>query len=289
MQDFDGRVAVVTGGASGVGLALGERFAREGMKVVLADIEKGALDTAVTQLRDAGHEACGQVTDVTRFEDVDALAGFALEQYGAIHVACNNAGVGLDETTTPIWAAGESDWQWAMGVNVYGVIHGIRAFVPRMIEGGEDGHVINTSSGNGGLFPLPNTPVYSTTKAAVTTLSEVLNFQLQMVGSKIKAGVLFPGPHIVDTNIFGAARNRPDELAPDKAPERPPPTLDEVREMMEGAGLSFAVTLPDEVAEYTLDAIREDRFWILPESAEQEARIRARTESIIERRTPTLG
>jgi len=289
MQHFAGRVAVVTGGASGVGRALGERFAREGMKVVLSDVEKAALDTTVSELRAAGHEVTGVVADVSRYEQVEALARRTLDRYGAIHVVCNNAGVGLDEMDTRIWEAEESDWAWALGVNVWGVIHGIRAFVPLMLERGEEGHVVNTSSGNGGLVSLPNTPVYSTTKAAVTTLSEVLNYQLQMVGAKIKAAVLFPGPNIVNTNILAADRNRPAELAPDRVPGRPTPTLDDIRGVMEKAGIRFAVTEPDEVAETTLQALREDRFWILPPSLEQDERIRARSESILERRTPVLG
>jgi NAD(P)-dependent dehydrogenase (short-subunit alcohol dehydrogenase family) len=289
VRDFAGKVAVVTGAASGVGLALARSLGGEAAKVVLADVEKGALDSAVAELSRAGHEATGVVTDVTRYAGVTHLADTVFERHGAVHLLFNNAGVGLDETTTPIWAAEENDWRWALGVNVWGVIHGMRAFVPRMLERGEEGHVVNTSSGNGGLVPLPNTPIYSTTKAAVTTMTEVLHYQLQAAGGKIRASVLFPGPHIVNTNIFGAARNRPAALAPEHGPDRPPPTLEELRGMMEQAGIAFAVTEPAEVAESTLEALREDRFWILPPSPAQDARIRERVESILARRNPVLG
>jgi NAD(P)-dependent dehydrogenase (short-subunit alcohol dehydrogenase family) len=288
MRAFAGRVAVVTGGASGIGRALGARFAREGMKVVLADVEKPALDATVAALRGAGAEVAGVVTDVSKLASLQALADEVYDRHGACHVLCNNAGVGTDETRSRIWDSPEADWTWTLRVNVWGVLHGIKAFVPRMLAGGEEGHVVNTSSGNGGLYPLPFTPIYATTKAAVTTITEVLHHQLRMAGSKLRAAVLYPGPHIVDTGIFRAARNRPADLPPERELP-PPPTLDDIRQMTESAGATFAVTRPDEVAEYALAALREDRFWILPpESAESDARVRARVESILARSDPPL-
>jgi NAD(P)-dependent dehydrogenase (short-subunit alcohol dehydrogenase family) len=285
MREFAGRVAVVTGGASGVGFALGGRFAREGMRVVLADVEKAALDAAVARLRAGGAQVGGVVTDVSKPESVEALAEAVYEEHGAVHVLCNNAGIGTDETRSRIWDAPANDWTWAFRVNVWGVIHGIRAFVPRMLAGGDEGHVVNTSSGNGGLYPLPSTPIYATTKAAVTTLSEVLHYQLQMQQARIKASVLYPGPHIVNTGIFRAARNRPADL-PQEGDATPPPTLEEIRKMAEQAGMEFAVTEPEEVADYTLAALREDRFWILPPSERTDAAVRARLESILSRTDP---
>ncbi len=288
MQDFADRVAVVTGGASGIGRALGERLAREGMKVVLADVEKAALDASVADLSRQGYEVTGIVTDVSSFESVEALAQKTLEIYGGIHVVCNNAGIGTDETRTKLWESPANDWTWALAVNVWGVIHGIKAFVPIMLERGEEGHVINTSSSNGGLYPLPTTPIYSSTKAVVTVLSEVLHYQLQMIGARLRASVLYPGPHIVDTNIFSSARNRPAEL-PLERDVGPPPTLEDIRKLAKQGGIDMQVTDPSEVAESALEGIRNDRFWILPTSDDGDARIRARLEGILARRNPVLG
>ncbi len=286
MRDFAGKVAVVTGGASGIGRALGTVFGREHMHVVLADVEQGALDRTVAELRVDGLDVSGVVTDVAREESVRALADAVYAMHGAVHVLCNNAGIGVNEITAPVWESAPNDWQWAFRVNVWGVIHGIRVFVPRMLAGGEHGHVVNTSSGNGGLYPIPTTPIYATSKAAVTTLTEVLHHQLRMLGAKIHAAVLFPGPNIVNTDIFRAARNRPADLPDERTDAPPPPTLEDIRSMMEGAGLRFAVTEPHEVAEFTLAALREHRFWILPPSARTDAAVRARLESILARTDP---
>jgi len=287
MREFGGKTAVVTGAASGVGRALGRRFGQAGMRVVLADVESAALERTTAELRSEGLDVTGVVTDVTRYDSVTALARHTFDTYGAVHLLCNNAGVGTNELHTMLWQSAASDWRWVLAVNVWGVLHGIKAFVPTMLEHGEEGHVVNTSSGNGGLFPLPMTPIYATSKAAVTTISEVLHYQLQMVGAKLKASVLFPGPHTVNTNIFQSARNRPAEFAPESTPA-PAPTLEDLRAMMESAGRAFQVTQPGEVAEYTLAALRRDQFWIVPPSAESDAKVRERMESILARRDPVL-
>jgi NAD(P)-dependent dehydrogenase (short-subunit alcohol dehydrogenase family) len=286
MRDFSGNVAVVTGGASGIGRALGARFVAEGMKVVLADVEKSALDTTVAELRHEGGEVTGVVTDVSQQEAVCALADEVYAAYGAVHVLCNNAGIGTDETRSRIWDSPANDWTWAFRVNVWGVLHGIKAFVPRMLAGGHEGHIVNTSSANGGLYPLPTTPIYATTKAAVTTITEVLHHQLRMARAKIRASVLFPGPHIVATNIFDAARNRPVDLPNEQMDMLPPPTLDDIRKMAERAGAHFFVTQPKDVADYTLEALQQDRFWILPNGGRSHEAVRARMESILNRSDP---
>jgi len=288
MRDFAGRVAVVTGGASGIGRALGARFAAEGMKVVLADVEKGALDTTVAELRREGAAVMGIVTDVSQQDSVSALADEVYASHGTVHVLCNNAGIGTDETQSRIWDSPANDWIWAFRVNVWGVLHGIKSFVPRMLAGREEGHVINTSSANGGLYPLPTTPIYAATKAAVTSITEVLHHQLRMTRAKIRASVLFPGPHIVATNIFSAARNRPPDLPNERGDSLPPPTLDDIRRMAEQAGRKFSTTQPKDVADYTLEALRDDRFWILPGGGHTEEAARARFQSILDRRDPPL-
>jgi len=285
MRDFAGKVGVVTGGASGIGRALGARFAAEGMKVVLADVEKSALDATVAELRREGGAVTGIVTDVSQQDAVSALADEVYASHRAVHVLCNNAGIGTDETRSRIWDSPANDWTWAFRVNVWGVLHGIKAFVPKMLAGGEEGHIVNTSSANGGLYPLPATPIYATTKAAVTTITGVLHHQLGMARAKIRASVLFPGPHIVATNIFDAARNRPLDL-PNERAGTPPPTLDDIRRMAEQAGSKFAVTQPKDVADYTFEALQHDQFWILPPGGRSDEVVRARVESILGRRDP---
>ena len=288
MRDLAGKIAVVTGGASGIGRAMGARFARAGMKVVLGDVEDAALRKTVAELRDEGLEVAGFQTDVTKQEAVDALAEHTLSTHGGIHLVCNNAGIGTDETKGMIWESGLNDWTWAFGVNVWGILHGIRAFVPRMVEKGEVGHVVNTSSANGGIYPLPMTPIYAATKAAVTTITEVLHAQLEMSGASIKASVLFPGPNIVRTGIFDAARNRPADLPMEK--ELPPsPTLEDIRGMMEGMGMEFAVTEPEEVAEHAFEGVTGGTFWILPPSDHIDTRLRERLENILARANPPLN
>jgi len=287
MNEFQGKVAVVTGGASGVGRALGARFARAGMQVVLADIEKSALDATVAELRGQGADVSGFAVDVSDFASVSALARHCFETRGAVHLLCNNAGIGTDETRTMLWESTDNDWKWAFAVNVWGVLHGIRAFVPEMLKRGEPGRIVNTSSGNGGLVLIPTTPIYATTKAAVSTITEALHLQLQMARAKLAASVLYPGPHVVATNIFSAARNRPAELPPER-PSGPPPTLDDLRKWSEQAGREFKVTTPEEVAEYAFDGIRAGRFYLLPESAELDQRIRARVDGVLARRDPSF-
>lgn len=286
MEQLAGRVAVVTGGASGVGRAMGERFAQVGMRVVLADVEQRALDTTVGELRDRGFDVTGVVTDVSRQESVDELRDRTLDAYGAVHVVCNNAGVGAG-AEGPVWEHELNDWRWALGVNVYGVIHGINAFVPVMLAGGDEGHVVNTSSGNGGIAPLPSTPQYAVTKAAVVTLTECLYAQLQAARARISASVLFPGPHMLRTGLWESWRNRPADLPKTKPRQAPYLSLDDWEKMMREAGLPVQYTPVEEVAARVVDAIRADEFWILAPSERSDAQIRARADSMLARKNPT--
>ncbi len=258
MQDFEGKVAVVTGGASGIGLALARRFAREGMRVVVADVERAALDEATAALADASGagNVLGVPTDVRDDDAVDALAVATFERFGTAHVLCNNAGVGVGGLT---WTVPPDRWRWAVDVNLLGVARGIRAFVPRMIEQGE-GHVVNTASA-AGILTGPAMAPYFATKHAVVALSESLHFDLELTGASVGVSVLCP--EWVRTNIADTERNRPSDVAPVES--GPVPGVDVDPEMMRALiqGLIAGGMDPDDVAAQVVDAIRSGRFWIL--------------------------
>jgi len=285
MKDFKDKVVVITGGASGIGYAMAERFGREGAKIVLGDIEQAALDKAVVALGARGIAAIGVQTDVTRYEALVELERRSVAAFGKVHILCNNAGVGALEDL-PLWELPLNDWRWTFAVNVWGVIHGVKAFVPGMIAHGEHGHVINTSSGNGGLIVLPNTPIYATSKSAVSTITEALHYQLSSIGSKIHVSVLYPGPNIVTSNIFTAARNRPSEYTREVPQVIPPITLDMIKQMAEAGGKKLETTEPAEVAENVIDGLKSHKYYILPPSADGDRRVRERMEAILARETP---
>lgn len=284
--ELAGRVAVVTGGAGGIGRAMGERFAREGMRVVLADVEPDALDEAVDLLRSDGLEVTGVGCDVTDFASVERLRDATLEQYGAVHLVCNNAGIGAGAEGA-LWEHELNDWRWAFNVNVYGIIHGINAFVPTMVASGAEGHVVNTSSGNGGVSPLRGTPQYAVTKAAVVTLTECLYAQLQDAGSAVGASVLFPGPNMLRTGIFSSWRVRPADLAKERPRRTPYPTIEDIEAQMSAAGIEVNYTEPSEVADQVVRGVRAGDFWIMAPSRSIDAQIQARATSMLERANPT--
>lgn len=285
MDLLAGQTAVVTGAASGIGYAMAERFAADGLKVVLADVEEGALDKAVGRLRENGAEAVGQLTDVSDRASVEALAEAAYQAFGAVHVLCNNAGVGSGAEGR-MWEHDPKDWQWAFSVNVWGVFHGIQAFLPRMLAAGEPGHVVNTSSGDGGIAPLPTASVYAVTKAAVVTMTESLYAHLKAERAAIGASVLFPGPHMLRTGLWESHRNRPERYAK-SAPRRTPyRSLDQWEAAMKEAGHEVAFTPVEEVADFVADGIRAGRFWLLPDSDRTDAQIRARSQSMLDRADP---
>jgi NAD(P)-dependent dehydrogenase (short-subunit alcohol dehydrogenase family) len=277
MKHFKDRVAVVTGAASGIGLALAERFAAEGMKVVMADIEGAALATAAERLRGKAPAVLATPVDVSRPEDVERLARETYQAFGAAHVLCNNAGVAV------IGAVHEhtlADWQWVINVNLWGVIHGVRAFLPRMLAGGDEGHIVNTAS-MAGLTTAPFMSVYDVTKHGVVALSESMYKELQVTGSPIGVSVVCPG--LIDTNIMRSSRNRPEALA--EAGKAGP--------MAQAFGQSLADRLaggypPSEVAAQVAQGIREDRFYIVPAQPEVKGGIAIRAQDLIELRNPTL-
>ncbi|MFW2386867.1 MAG: SDR family NAD(P)-dependent oxidoreductase [Polyangiales bacterium] len=283
MRDFNGKVAVVTGGASGVGRCIAQRLAAERAKVVIADVDRESIAETQAALSSEGLAVDGMEVDVTRAESVDALAERVFAKYGNVHLLFNNAGVGVKEAKRRIWTIPAQDWQWTYGVNVLGVTNGIRAFVPTMLEKGEEGHVVNTSSGNGGIASLPTTPVYASSKAAVTSLTEVLHFQFLIDGAKLRAHLLFPGPHLVNTNILNSDRVRPEEF---RIEGHAPATYVDMKALAESAGVEFKLTEPEEVADMALDGVREGRFWILSTEGKSDERLRTRTASILARENP---
>lgn len=286
MQEYKNKVAVITGGASGVGRAIGERLGREGVKLVLADIEGGALDKTVAELKAKGIDAIGHVTDVTKFESVQALAERSFQHYGAVHFLFNNAGVGPRESQN-LEDTSLTEWAWGFNVNVWGVIHGLKAFMPKLVAQNQEAHVVNTSSGNGGLFPLPGSAIYAATKAAVSAITEVLHFQLQAQQSPIKVSALFPGPNVVRTGIYSSDRVRPQELPADpKAADNGIHSAEDLQAIMANFGKKIEITTPEEVAETVYQNLLQDKYWILPLNERGEDALRARLDSILKRTNP---
>lgn len=284
MKDFKDRVAVITGGASGVGRALGEQLAAEGARVVLADIDQSRLDAAAREIAgETGAEVIGLQVDVTKAESVNSLAEAVWSRFGAVHLLFNNAGVGLGEAQRTFWSLPVNDWRWGFDVNVFGVVYGIQAFVPRMLSSGEEGVIVNTSSSNGGLRSLPNTPIYAATKAAVTSISEVLYQQLLREGDKVRAAVLFPGPHVVNTSILASKRNRPGDYGDTDTNK---PAYETMEDLVRTTGLKMSLTEPEEVASFALAGIRAGKFWLLPESEENDQKLKERIDTLLARENP---
>jgi NAD(P)-dependent dehydrogenase (short-subunit alcohol dehydrogenase family) len=255
------------------------------MKVVLADVQPEPLAKTADELRADGLDVVGVPTDVSTWESVAALRDATLQAFGAVHVVCNNAGIGAG-AEGPMWEHELNDWAWAMAVNVWGVIHGINAFVPTMLATGDEGWVVNTSSGNGGVSPLSSTPQYAVTKAAVVTITECLYGQLADAGSKVGCSVLFPGPHILRTGLFESWRTRPEKFAKERPRQTPYTTVEALEEQMKAAGVDIAYTPVEEVAERVVKALHGGTFWIQPESDRTDQQIKARAESMLSRSNP---
>lgn len=247
MQEFEGRVAVVTGAASGIGLAVASRLAQEGMRVVLADIERGPLADAVAKLEGAGHEVLGVPTDVSKWEDLQRLADRTVSTFGQVNVVHNNAGVvragRLEELTL-------ADWEWVIGVDLWSVIYGVKTFLPLIRKAGE-GHIVNTAS-SAGLQASSEIGPYNVAKFGVVALTETLQLELAADQSAIGASVLCPGA--IDTQITESERNRPEPAAETETNRR----FSKMAGQVVGQGHS-----PESVAELVLAGIRDQSFWIL--------------------------
>ena len=280
MREFAGKTAVVTGAASGMGLAFARRFAAEGMNVVLADIEQDALEAQVQRLQQEERSVLGVTVNTMRRETLERLRDETIERFGNVHILCNNAGVaGRDDALgvagghTATWEIPDNTWEWIMGVNFWGVLYGLQVFVPHMLEHGEEGHIVNTAS----LAALiPSGSAYAVSKHAVLTLTEGLYQQFEQLGANLSASVLCPG--LVNTSILQAERNRPEELG-DKLIEIP----DEEAAMLEG--MFAQATDPADVAELVYQAIVEQRCYILPHP-ELDDIVRGRVEHILARGAP---
>jgi NAD(P)-dependent dehydrogenase (short-subunit alcohol dehydrogenase family) len=257
MDDLQGRVAVVTGAAGGIGLALAGQLAGEGVRVVMSDVDAERLEEAAATV---DGEVEPVAADVSRPGDVDALAARATERFGAVSILCNNAGV---TRPGPAWELGLDEWQWLLSVNVLGVVHGIRAFVPAMLERGQPAHVVNTAS-IGGLLPYAGIAAYTASKYAVVGLSESLQLDLQAIGAPIGVSVLCPGPTETDFRTHSRALH----------PSGP-------AEEVEGEYEGVARIPASDAAALVVDAIRSNRFWVLTHPAYRDA-LERRTRGIVE-------
>ena len=277
MKHFKDKVAVITGGASGIGLALARRAAAEGMKLVLADIEEGPLAAAAAELKGAGARVLTVKTDVSRAGEVENLAAQTLQAFGGAHLMFNNAGVGGVRVKT--WQATARDWEWVLGVNVWGVIHGVRVFTPIMLAQGSEGHIINTAS-VAGLISPPGMGIYCVSKHAVVTLSECLHHDLAQKTDKIKCSVLCPA--YVPTGIADSGRNRPADLKETRHKSAADLALDaSLKKAVQSGKLTAA-----DVAQKVYEAVRDERFYILTHP-KIKASIQWRMEDILQERNPT--
>ena len=287
MKDFKDRVAVITGGASGVGRSLAFALGREGAKVVLGDVDERALEETVAGLRAEGIDAIGERADVTSAASMQALADRAFGEFGGVQLVFANAGIGAGEGGN-MWEYDLNDWEWGFRVNTWGVINTINAFMPRLVAQNQEAHFVITGSGNGAFLMLPDQPIYTATKAAVQAITEGLYFQLQRLQSPVQVNALFPGPNVVETGIFNSDRVRPGNLPKDPGkPDSGISSVEDMRRLMEQHGMKLETTHPDVVADYALEGIRANQFWIARSKESTLAQMRARFDGILDKVNPT--
>ena len=282
MREFKDKVAVITGAASGIGFGLAQHAAKEGMKVVLADVEESALKQAELRIKELGAETLAVKTDVSKAEDVEALANKTIDIFGGVHLLCNNAGVGGG-----VFALENSlaDWKWVLGVNLWGVIHGVHYFARIMDKQDTECHIVNTASDAG--FFIGAGIAYTVSKHGIVALSEALYSELEEKGSKLSVSLLCPG--FTKTNLLQSERNRPAELVnkAGEGTETPTPGyqefIDSAKQLIEN-GMS-----PQSVAEIVFNAIRQNKFYIIPRPDTCMDRIKARMENILEERNPSTA
>jgi len=285
MEDLNGKVAVVTGGAAGIGRGIVEALLEEGARVVVGDIEAPVLEATVAELAGRG-DVRGVRTDVADPVSFEALAEDVFATEGACHVLFNNAGVSSGGGGKP-WEQEANDWRWCFSVNVFGTANGVLSFVPRMIESGEPGVVVNTSSGDGGLAPVPYASVYASSKAAVSCFTEALAHQLASGETNLKAAIFYPGGGLLDTGLWTAARNRPDELARQK--ERAPApgtTFVEFKEQLAAAGRPTDVVDLVELGRFAVAGVKAEKFIISHDLDRAGQLLHARADAIADAQLP---
>ena len=261
MDDLRDKVAVVTGGAAGIGRGIVEALLEEGARVVIADIEAPVLERTVEDLRPRG-DVRGVVTDVSDYDSVQALADTVFSAYGACHVLWNNAGVTSGGGGNP-WDQESNDWRWCFSVNVFGAAHGVLAFVPRMIEAGAAGVVVTTSSGDGGIAPVPYASVYASSKAAISCFTEALAHQFAAQKTNLRAAVFYPSGGLLETGLWEAQRNRPAALARRKPrPPAPGTTFAEFKAALAAAGRPTDTVDLAELGRFAVQGVKEGRYVI---------------------------
>jgi NAD(P)-dependent dehydrogenase (short-subunit alcohol dehydrogenase family) len=283
MKDFKGKVAVITGAASGIGYGLAERCAKEGMKVVLAGINEDTLKKAEKEIKKTGATILVVKTDVSKAGDVENLAKKTIDAFGAVHLLFNNAGFGILST---MWESTLNDWQWILGVDLWGVIHGVHFFVPIMIEQKTECYIVNTAGAAGFIAP-PYSP-YAVAKHGVVVLSEMLYRELGLRGHNIGVSVLCPGFTI--TKALDAERNRPAELKNAPGEGATGTTDPNIKAMIEFMQQTLDKGMPpSQLADIVFSAIKEKKFYIMPSFEESRLNIKIRMEDILEQRNPAIA
>ena len=289
MQDFNNKVAVITGGSSGVGRSLAFALGRQGARIVVGDVDEAAMAGLRSDLQAEGIEALVAHCDVTSTDSLNSLADAAQSTFGEMHLVFANAGISAGESGA-MWDYSEKDWQWCMNVNLWGVINTIGAFMPRLVAANEEAHFVVTGSGNGALLVYPDQPIYTASKAAVHAITENLHYQVTAAGSPVKVSALFPGPHVVDTGLFNSGRVRPQALKKDvEGNASGISSVDDMKKMAAEWGIELQTTHPDEVAQMALEGLQKDAFWLLATTPETDEKIRARAEMILTRQTPVAN
>lgn len=279
LGELTGKVAVVTGGASGIGRGIVEALLDEGVRVVVADVEVPVLEATVAELAARG-DVRGIRTDVSELGSVEALADEVFDRYGACHLLFNNAGVTSGGGGLP-WEQEPNDWKWCFGVNVFGVANGVTAFVPRMIASGEPGVIVNTSSGDGGIAPVPYASVYASSKAAISCFTEALAHQLHDNGTNLRAVVFYPSGGLLDTGLWTASRNRPPELAREREHQPgPAPTFEQFRERLRSLGMNAELADLGELGRFVVAEVQLGRFVIGHDLDRAGALLHARADAI---------